>query len=119
MPIEIRPPRISSNDIAASQPITGEEVEAGRGEEADANADEKHVAHQLPPSGKEFGLKQQHDQRRPKDRAEQIQQDAGDRIQRGNCWPIEKCEVSRRQRLDRQPFPIGMNRIHCPRPPTY
>ena len=45
MPTEIRAPRISSNDMAPSQPIAGEKIEAGHGEEAEPDEDEQKVKH--------------------------------------------------------------------------
>jgi hypothetical protein len=36
MPTEITPPRIRSNDMAPSQPIAGEKIQAGGDEESEA-----------------------------------------------------------------------------------
>src|ERR1700676_3033890 len=50
MPIEIAPPRISSKDMAPSQPVAGVKVEAACGEEAEANGKEQHIKHHQSPS---------------------------------------------------------------------
>jgi hypothetical protein len=45
MPTEITPPRISSKDMANSQPIAGEQVQTGGGKEAEADDKEQDVEH--------------------------------------------------------------------------
>jgi hypothetical protein len=50
MPTEISAPRINSN-MVPSQPVAGVEIEAARGEEADADHDENQVQHLRSPKG--------------------------------------------------------------------
>ena len=45
MPTEITAPRISSNDMAPSQPIAGVEVDTGRGEEPETKNYKNDIAH--------------------------------------------------------------------------
>ena len=45
MPTEITAPRISSNDMAPSQPIAGVEVDTGRGEETETKNYKNDIAH--------------------------------------------------------------------------
>jgi hypothetical protein len=49
MPTEITPPRISSKDMAPSQPIAGVKVETTRGKEAETQGQEHRVEHHPPP----------------------------------------------------------------------
>jgi hypothetical protein len=49
MPTEITAPRINSN-MAPSQPVAGVEIEAARGEEAEANGKKQHIEHHRSPS---------------------------------------------------------------------
>ena len=50
MPIEIAPPRISSKLIAASQPVAGEKIKAGRGKEAEAEGEKHDIEHRGSPT---------------------------------------------------------------------
>jgi hypothetical protein len=45
MPTEITEPRISSNDMAPSQPIAGVEIQAGGDEKAEAKGDKDDIEH--------------------------------------------------------------------------
>ena len=43
------PPRINSKDMAASQPVTGIEIEAGAGEKAEAESQKQNIEHNRSP----------------------------------------------------------------------
>ena len=65
--MEITAPRISSNDMAPSQPIAGIEVETGRGEEPEAKDYKNDIAH-----GRNLKFERQHEACSGRNRSDQF-----------------------------------------------